>query len=114
MKSFRENKVLRKFTKVIPQIQSNDGSDDYSRANEHGYDFLTIIIYICISLGETLFLGLVTNVTNITEIRKKVISGQVNCVLIKPSLIPRYVYHHQVFMMSALYFQPPGGGHSSQ
>ena len=54
------------------------------------FDFLNIVIIDdYISPGETLFLGLITNVTNITEIRKKVISGQINCVLIKPSLIPR-------------------------
>jgi len=40
------------------------------------------------SSGQKLYLGLVINVTNCKEIREKVIGGKLNCVLIKPSLVP--------------------------
>merc|ERR1712227_316678 len=40
------------------------------------------------STGEKLYLGLVTNVTNTGHIRQQVIGGKLNCVLIRPCLVP--------------------------
>ena len=40
------------------------------------------------STGQRLHVSLVINVTNTAQVRQKVISGQLNCVLIKPSLVP--------------------------
>ena len=40
------------------------------------------------STGQNLHLSLAINVTNCAQVRQKVISGQLNCVLIKPSLVP--------------------------
>ena len=41
------------------------------------------------STGQSLTVGLVTNVTNAAEVRQKVISGELGWRLIKPSLVPR-------------------------
>ena len=40
------------------------------------------------STGQKLHLGLVTNVTNTEEVRQKVIKGELNCTIIRSSLVP--------------------------
>ena len=40
------------------------------------------------STGQQLSLGLAVNVSNTGEVRQRVISGGLDCVLIKPGLVP--------------------------
>ena len=41
------------------------------------------------STGERLTVGLLTKLSNTAELRQRVMSGQLDCCLIKPSLVPR-------------------------
>ena len=50
---------------------------------------MTTVTIELTSTGDLLHIGLVTNVQNLAELRQKVIGGQLDCVLVKPSLVPR-------------------------
>ena len=50
---------------------------------------MTTVTIELTSTGDLLHIGLVTNVQNMAELRQNVIGGQLDCVLVKPSLVPR-------------------------
>ena len=50
---------------------------------------MTTVTIELTSTRDLLHIGLVTNVQNMAELRQKVIGGQLDCVLVKPSLVPR-------------------------
>ena len=50
---------------------------------------MTTVTIELTSTGDLLHIGLVTNVQNMAELRQRVIGGQLDCVLVKPSLVPR-------------------------